>query len=408
MKPRLVFRLPMLLLAILATACVYDFNPDLSGKEGILIVEGDIVLGQTSSFNIRRSTALDSWNLFEYAAYSNLRVEASDGTLYPERSFGLEGPFISGTGQIDLSGADPSLEYRLAFDCDGRHYATHWSNAVPGADIDSLSFTINEARTDLAVKLSTHSDETSGYYRWTAVETWEYLSEAYSSHFFAPAGTTYYGIKVERDTVLPYQRGENLIYCWNSAQRSELLMATTESLSEDRLVNHQLYTLNYNDERVSRVYSVEVSQTRISEEAYRYWEKMQRNSTDIGGLFSPEPSEVRGNVVNVDDAAEMVLGFVSIVKPVTKRLFILDSEILFYRDPHRVPLPEREVPERDEWTNYYQRGYLPTTVYEPPDPAETTKPGYIELYHWLPARCVDCRLKGGTKNKPDYWPTPEI
>ena len=113
-------------------------------------------------------------------------------------------------------------------------------------------------------------------------------------------------------------------------------------------------------------------------------------------------------MVNVDDAAEMVLGFVSIVKPVTKRLFILDSEILFYRDPHRVPLPEREVPERDEWTNYYQRGYLPTTVYEPPDPAETTKPGYIELYHWLPARCVDCRLKGGTKNKPDYWPTPEI
>ncbi|MBO6082750.1 MAG: DUF4249 domain-containing protein [Bacteroidales bacterium] len=407
MKKPLVSCLPMFLAALFVTACIYDFNPDLSGEEGFLVVEGDIVLGQTSRFSIRRSSALDSRTLSEYAAYSNLCVEASDGTRYPEQVFGWESTTV-GSGQIDLTGADPSLEYRLVFDCEGRHYASDWSNVVPGSVIDSLSFTINEAGTDLAVKLSTHSAEASGYYRWTAVETWEYLSDAYASHFFAPAGTTYYGVKVERDTILPYQNGENLIYCWNSSQRSELLMGTTETLTEDRLVNHQLYTLNYNDERVSRVYSVEVSQTRISEEAYRYWEKMQRNSTDIGGLFSPEPSEVRGNVVNVDDPAEMVLGFVSIVKPVSKRMFIVDSEILFYRDPHRVPLPEREVPQRNEWTDYFYRGYLPTTVYEPPDPMETTKPGYIELYHWLPARCVDCRMKGGTKNKPDYWPTPEI
>lgn len=408
MKKRLVSRLPMLLLAILATACVYDFNPDLSGEEGLLIVEGDIVLGQTSSFSIRRSSALDSWNLYEFAAYSNLRVEASDGTLYPERAFGPEGPFSRGVGQIDLRGADPSLEYRLAFDCEGRHYASHWTSIVPNAVIDSMSFAINDAKTDISVRISTHSNESTGYYRWTAFETWEYRAERFATYYFLPAGSRYKGQPLQEDSILPYENGENLFYCWSSEQRGGLMTATTESLSEDRLVDHELYTLNYHDRKISYVYSVEVNQTRITEEAYRYWQMMERNSTNVGGLFSPEPSELRGNIVNVDDEAEMVLGYVSVVNPVKYRLFIDDREIRFYKELNPRLVPEYLVPGKPNWSITYREGWLPVSEYEPDNPEVTMRPGYVQLYNWLPANCVDCRFQGGTKQKPAYWPTPEI
>jgi hypothetical protein len=186
------------------------------------------------------------------------------------------------------------------------------------------------------------------------------------------------------------------------------MTATTESLSEDRLVDHELYTLNYHDRKISYVYSVEVNQTRITEEAYRYWQMMERNSTNVGGLFSPEPSELRGNIVNVDDEAEMVLGYVSVVNPVKYRLFIDDREIRFYKELNPRLVPEYLVPGKPNWSITYREGWLPVSEYEPDNPEVTTRPGYVQLYNWLPANCVDCRFQGGTKQKPAYWPTPEI
>lgn len=411
MKKRLVSLLPMILLAVLTTGCIYDFNPDLQGQSGFLVVEGDIVLGQTCSFGLRRSSALDAWREMEYVPFQNLRVEASDGTVYPAR---LDFYTQQSTTLVDLTGADPSLQYRLVFDARPKddagmqHYASAWLSVVPAATIDGMSYEINDAGTQLAVRISTHSGEKKGYYRWTAEETWEYRADVYARFFFAPAGTVYYGTVAARDTVLPYENGENFYYCWSSVLRDGLMSASTESLSEDRLVDHQLYMLSCYDDKLSYYYSVEIRQDRITEEAYRYWQMMQRNNTDVGGLFSPEPSEMRGNIKNMDDETELVLGYVSVVSPVKHRLFIDNAVTHFHKDQNWAPLPDPEIPEPSEWRLFSLQGYVPVSAFEPDDPKATLRPGYVQLYNWRPRNCADCRLKGGNKNKPEYWPTPEI
>ena len=413
MKPYRTLLLLLLVLAAAVSSCVYDFNPDLSGEEGYLVVDGDIVLGDVSSFTIQRSSRLDSWDAAPVSV-NRLTVEASDGTTY-------EGSGRNGYMQIDLRTADPSLQYRLVLEARMssaadpgespiRRYVSSWSALIEPAALDSLSYSINEDRTELAIQVSTHSAEQTGYYRWAAEETWEYTSDRFAAYYFLPAGSLYRGQPVAQDTVAAYEDGENLFYCWTSQTKSQLMTGTTETLAEDRLVNHQMFTLSYSDWRVSYVYAVDIRQTRISEEAYRYWETLMRNTTDVGGLFSPEPTELRGNVVNEADEQELVLGYVSVVKAVTGRLFFDNRVHKFYKDMSRSAV-EPIVPEkRSEWIEYYQAGYVPTTFKDPDDSGgdiPTVVYGVNDEYYWMPVRCVDCRYKGGTKNKPAWWPTPE-
>ena len=45
----------LLMTALLAAvSCIYDFNPDLQGRGGVLVVEGDILIGDFTVVRISR------------------------------------------------------------------------------------------------------------------------------------------------------------------------------------------------------------------------------------------------------------------------------------------------------------------------------------------------------------------
>ena len=105
MKPFRVISLLMLVLAASVSSCIYDFNPDLSGEDGYLVIEGDIALGEVSSFRIHLSSRLDTWQS-ERVDIHRFVVEASDGSIY-------EGMGHSEYYSVDMREADPSLQYRI-------------------------------------------------------------------------------------------------------------------------------------------------------------------------------------------------------------------------------------------------------------------------------------------------------
>ena len=137
---------------------------------------------------------------------------------------------------------------------------------------------------------------------------------------------------------------------------------------------------------------------RIPADAYKYWEMMDRNSRDVGGLFSPEPSEYRGNVVNLDKPEEMVLGYVGVMSVSRKKMFVDNSTLRFYRS-NRAPVPPPDTLNNlEQYALAYRQGMLPATdVYD-----EET--GRFLGYEWWPVSCVDCRRRGGTLTRPDDWP----
>lgn len=376
----------VLVLAMLMpmNSCVYDYRPDVAGRAGYVAIEGDILVGDTCRFDVRLSTDLeDKRNEGEPLSYT-LRVEASDGTVFP-----CQGDVV------DLTNADPALEYRLVVDVSSPFSATYestWAPVETTPSIDDLSWSIEDDGSRLWVNVSTHSERETGYYRWTASETWEYYATYYADHFFAFSGTAYKGKSIDSDAIIEYEEGDNTFFCWKSDELSDILIGSTADLTEDRLVNYGIYSFLPEDRKVSHVYFVELTQRRLTDEAYRFWENLLRNSTNVGGLFSPEPLELRGNIANVDDPDELVLGYVSVATLSRAKLFINNYDTRFsrwsgpsYGDTIVSP---RDYRKFYDWQ--YRVGWFEITG---------ERSGWV----WLPKECVDCRTSGGTKDRPSWW-----
>lgn len=382
------------LTAFCAASCIYDFNPDLKGQDGYLVVEGDILIGDYTNVSVRFSDPLqpDKDRETKSVNVRRVTVEASDGTVYTR----------SGSWGVDTRNADPKQQYRLVLEIEGRGtYVTEWASVQQTAGIDSIAWTLSADKKDMTLDISA-SGEGSRYYRWTAQQTWEYHAPYDASHFYVPVGGILNGEVMLRDTVAMYESGQNYYWCWNSAAVHEMMMASSAGLSENRIVRHPLFSMNCYEQRCMYLYSILICQEGISEEAWRYYQAMERNSTDVGGLFSPEPSEMRGNIYKEDDPSELVLGYVSVSAPRIQRFFISMTSFgrmrrdAYADEPVYVPRNEWRKRWREDWSVY---------MLHTDEAAGTGRESEADYeFDWLPTYCVDCRRQGGFKTKPDYWP----
>jgi hypothetical protein len=171
------------------------------------------------------------------------------------------------------------------------------------------------------------------------------------------------------------------------------MIASTAHLSQDRVFEKPLVSMGSSDMRVSYIYSMELTQMAISKEAYIYWENIRKNSDDIGGIFSPQPSEIQGNIKCVSNPSERVLGYISAAVVSKKRKYAYGVDMGIYTPPKNCESvnvgPENPVSIEE----LYLTGYDVVSYFE--DTNES---------YWVTKRCVDCRVYG-TKNKPAFWPT---
>jgi hypothetical protein len=151
------------------------------------------------------------------------------------------------------------------------------------------------------------------------------------------------------------------------------------------------------DRRISALYSMELFQMAISEEAYKYWDNIRKNSDQIGGIFSPQPSEIKGNIKCITDPSEKVIGYICASKTSKKRIFAKGEDIGVYEYPNNCEVvtvnSENPVPIGDLWDSGM-------------DIVSFIPPPFSESF-WASKRCVDCRIYG-TKSKPSFWPNDHI
>lgn len=383
----------LLLAAFAAVSCVYDFHPQIDGEGGYLVVEGNIVIGDISQIQLKYS-----WSFVDSLNETNERLLRESSIMHIEDDRGGRydnyvepGYYYSGVTRFDMRNADPSLQYRLVIENQQGTYVSAWASPLSPGQIDSLSYRINNEGTLMSIQVASHSDDPQGsYYRWSVEETWEYHADVQA--FFK------YVEEEGRGQLLPLEEKESLYFCWLNSRRPEIMTGSTHGLKEDRLAEYQLYTITNSDERLSVLYRADVRQMRIPEEAYRYWQVMERNSNDVGGLFSPEPSELRGNVTCVERPEELVLGYVGVMSVTTGRLEINNYDARFYRQPYVSLPPPDTLNSPADWRNAIMTGLAPVRD------LWNEETGRLIGYEWLPVRCVDCRFKGGTKNRPADWP----
>ncbi len=374
-------------LMLLFTSCIYPFEPEgIKETSGIIVIEGDIIAGGTSFFLISYSQELTDITTLKSIVHAKVSVESSSGEV-------IQGRITYRNSQnvfnIDTRNLDIDQKYRLSVLMnDGEQYYSTWQTVEISPEIDSLSFYPDETNEVMRFYVSTHGDDNQRYYKWTYKEDWEYHSH-YNSFFFYDYAT---------DAVYEYPGTMNRYYCWNNDYSTSIMVTNTKDLTDNRLINHEIYSVGRTNNKISYIYSVEVYQQVISEEAYTYWVTLSKNSDDAGGLFSPQPSELRGNIYCAGDSTKPVLGYVGASTVTSKRIFVDQRKTLFWRRTEDCDAPM--ILSSLDWRKYYNYGY---------DVVDKVEEGMgVFSVYWAPVRCVDCTKKGGTKLKPSFWPNDHI
>ncbi|MBN3581809.1 DUF4249 domain-containing protein [Algoriphagus aestuarii] len=115
---------------------------------------------------------------------------------------------------------------------------------------------------------------------------------------------------------------------------------------------------------------VSVKQLSINREAYEYWEKIKIVVNNQGSLFDIPPASVIGNISNVEDQNEIVLGYFEVAKSKVTRIYTTRADVPFSLvDP----------------CQYFQ--HIPDDAY--------------------PSECKSCDVRANgrkwTNNAPDWW-----
>lgn len=404
--------------AVALTSCVYSFDPEIESSDSRIVVEGSVSIGGTSHFRFTRvmpfSTREQETRRMEMTGYiegeDGTRIEAYNGGWddarggYETKSVVL-GPVVTPGYHLyfDTSQAGASQRYRAHFEdrSSGAVYETDWLDVCVAPVIDDLSYILNRERSELNVALSMHSASDS-HFRWYYEETWEYHSDLQASHYLQPEALfDDAGNYQPLMALFEFPSGQNRYNCWSTFRSPEIKIFSTSDQAENRFTDLEFHRVSSYDQKLQVLYKLTVYLEAISEEAYLYWKNIEDNTSNQGSFFSPVPSQMRGNIHCLTDPSAGVIGYVSAAQMAQASMYYDDWKEKFYngRGIDWSSIVIEEFTDYNEFANWYSRGYLPLTVI----PADMSEDGRL-TFQWTKARCVDCTLLGGTKQKPKDWP----
>ncbi|WP_373331462.1 DUF4249 domain-containing protein [Salmonirosea aquatica] len=361
-------------MAVLALkACVEPFAPpEITGAEHYLVVDGSLNTTPGASSQIRLSR---TQNIYEKGApqpesRAKLTVEGDKGSSF---AFAEAVP-----GVYDLAPTTfrDSEKYRLRIKTSGgREYLSAYVPVVRNPPIDSLTYRVRGAGEGVQIYVNTHDpQDRTRFYRWSYEETWQYSMPLYSAYEL-----------VGKEVVF---RNQDINTCWSSANPTTIVLGTSVKLSKDIIRDQGVTFVPSASGKLQSRYSILVRQYALTQQEYEYWNALSKTTERTGSLFDPQPAEVTGNIRSVGDAGELVFGYFSASNRQEQRLFV--TEYLGRPNPACEPtdtLTAREILESLDLilTEYYSEG------------------SFIPQYIMGAVNCTDCRLRGGTIQKPLFW-----
>ncbi len=371
-------------LLLILNGCISDFNAALpSDNTAILIVEGDLTENTEADFYLSKSIPVSEKYIAEQCHITSARLFIIGSNGYKSSP---ATNLNNGYYRIFVETMEKNVAYGVQIEYEGDTYTSALSTPVYTPEVE-VSWTQPVKEGDVHINVSTHDEKNiAKYFRWHYEEIWEFHAENITTVFFNPGSQTYY----EDGSMSRY-------YCWKKNTPKNILLGSNESLVQGSAMSKKLYHHAASDERFSLLYSVTVTQQAISKPAYEYYLNKQTLLEDMGGLFTPQPSDNYGNIVCQTDPSKKAIGYVEVSKNISKkRHFIYAEEIS--KPTVKSNCNVMTMSEVYEYlasseisiSEFYNGGYRPI--------------GMDNLEGWISGRCVDCILKGGTKNKPDYWP----
>ena len=378
--PRKHIALLFCALAICAfSQCIYDYTPQDASLQGLdeplLVVDGDILVGDFTKVKLSYTESILE-DVEEMPLGCTVMVEAESGETVG--AFAVEdepGVYLADTRELDLDG-----KYRLCISVPERgEYVSEFKPVMVSPQIDDITWSISRDGTYANIEVTTHNTEKEKLYcKWSYIENWESPAVIEPSAEYIP----YRG-----NNGLRYLTPDEILersQCWSEAISTDVCIANTEKLSENLISESVIRRITNTDTRAIALYAITVTQKALDQQAYRYWDVLKRNTGSVGGIFSEQPTELKGNIVSATNPKEVVVGYISVTTITQMRKFI-DWDLLDFYKPGC-----RSVQFEGMWNEKYQEGYRVYAIDE-------------GVPWWSYHRCVDCRVYSNS-TKPDFWP----
>jgi len=377
-----------IVLVITCATCKEAYNPPLnSPPTGYLVVDGFINSnGGASTITLTRTTKLVDSVFVAYEHRAQVQIESDNNEVYPLTE-GINGNYTS--APLALNAA---AKYRVRiYTAEGKEYLSEYSSVKHTPVIDSVSWL--QDNDGVTTYINTHdATNNTKYYRWTYVETWQIRSRYYSSLKFvydpstgSPNGIEYRNARHEADTTI--------LNCWQSYTARNIILGTTEKLSSD-VIYLALTHMEPASIKLSVLYSVELKQYALSKGAYNFYQQLKKNTEQLGSIFDAQPSELKGNVQNTTDPAEIVIGYIDVSEEQTKRIFIYNNQLDHWGYLQSCG-PQILIDNMPDSIAKYGTGLMATI------PNKITLG--IEDFYAAEPECVDCTIRG-TNERPSFWP----
>ena len=360
----------------LLSSCKEEYNAPLKDVDkSVLVMEGVLNVSGPTKITLSQSMKIDEQAQFKPILQAQLNVEGKDGSN--------SGLVSAGAGMYTHPNLNLTVgnEYRLRIKANGSEYLSEWVVAKNTPPIDSITWERDSE--GLNFFLSTHDpSNNSRYYKWEYDETWQ-INAYYFALYKWTGGTT----------IVPLDPSETPYSCWKYDRSTTIMIGSSAQLNEDVINELPVYHIPLGSEKLSFRYSVLMKQSSLTKTAFEYLTLMKKNTETLGSIFDPQPSELRGNISNIADPNEIVMGYVIASGISEKRIFVTSVEAnwSYYQNCEYI-----QIPNNKDTIASYVPTYLPWSAIE-------AGPGVITDYFMAIPPCVDCTKRGGSLSKPSYW-----
>jgi len=308
------------MLLLLLNNCITPYEPDNRVIERQLVVSGSIDDGPGPHYiSVNYTPGFSNVKQKSYLYPSNAKVFLQDDAGYEEELIAMTyGTYKTADDTRGVPGRSYHVTIVLA---DGTRYESHPELLTQAPAIDTLFAEFKPLpSTDVPGKFAiyletTDAPETKNYYWWN----WQHYEDLPYCKIEALPG------------------GGRLAYpccnpCWRITFCDGCFSVSSDYLSNGKRLRRQHITDVLYDSKDP--YYIMVKQQSITEGAYKFWSAVYDQLNNTGGVFDKSPATIQGNVFNVNDPTEQVLGYF-MATSVVQRYFYVDRniDVLLVRKP---------------------------------------------------------------------------
>ena len=358
-----------------------------------IVIEGRILAGEESVIHLSYTTPINSEEETTDILNAQVYVIGQNGYRSEAAEFDIEDDCYV----IDTRRLENNTLYAVEVTVDGETYQSEFQPLLTSPEIDNVTWQEHESSISIHVTTQAEKDAPR-HFMWSFDEDWEIHADVDMRG---------------NDTIKPYyvkdqypdltETRNPYLFCWMHDVSRNVLLHSTANLSENVLENIQLHEISIEDIRLSYIYSIQVKQWSLSDEAYNYYSILKRYTEEDEGLFTPVLSDYRGNITCTSHPNKRAHGYVLASSVTTKRIFIYEKDFKHMRSLYETPNCFARNRERDALSfaavlNSYPWKSPWVIMARDGNPWDQD----ALMYTWY---CVDCRQTiGATKKRPDFWP----